>query len=307
MTSYAYLGPRGTFAETALRLLPAADGCEHVAFASVGLALAAVRRGEVAGALVPIENSIEGSVPSTLDDLASGDQLQIIDEVTIPVRFALIARPGTELASVKTVATHPHAEAQTRGWLYGFLPGVTLLPALSTAAAVQRLAEEPQPYDAAVAAPLAAELYGMQVLVEGIADNDEASTRFVLVSNPGPLPSPTGADKTTLFLYIREDHPGALLEILTEFAVRGVNLTRIESRPTKRALGDYYFSVDVEGHVADERVGEALMGLQRVCADIRFLGSYARHDGKNSHVRIGTSDENFRAAREWLGQIRQDG
>ena len=300
----AYLGPPGTFAETALRALPAAAEYEHVPFAAVSLALAAVRNDEAVGALVPIENSVEGSVPSTLDDLATGSRLQIVDEIAIPVRFALITRPGTQIADIKTVATHPHAEAQTRGWLYANLPGVTLLPALSTAGAVAGLAQEPAPYDAAVAAPLAAELYGMAVVAEGVADNEEASTRFVLVTKPGRLSEPTGADKTTLFLYMREDHPGALLEILTEFAVRGVNLTRIESRPTKRALGDYYFSIDAEGHINDERVAEALAGLHRMCAEVRFLGSYPRHDGKEPRIRRGTSDADFRSARTWLDQVR---
>lgn len=299
-----YLGPRGTFAEAALRALPGTERHEHIPFAAVGLALAALRDGDVKAALVPIENSVEGSVPSTLDDLASGSELQIVDEITIAVRFALIARQGMRIDQIRTVATHPHAEAQTRNWLYANLPGVTLLPALSTAGAVAGLAEESAPYDAAVAAPIAAELYGMSVLAEGIADNEDASTRFVLVTKPGRLPEPTGADKTTLFLYMREDHPGALLEILTEFAVRGVNLTRIESRPTKRVLGDYYFSIDAEGHIADERVAEALMGLRRVCGDVRFLGSYARHDGKEPHVRRGTSDSDFRSARAWLDQVR---
>ena len=140
-------------------------------------------------------------------------------------------------------------------------------------------------YDAALAPSIAAEVYGLEVLADDVADNDEAWTRFVLISRPGAVPAPTGADKSTLFLYMREDHPGALLEILTEFSVRGVNLTRIESRPTRKALGDYYFSVDCEGHVADARVGEALAGLHRICAQVRFLGSYPRHDGKAPLVR----------------------
>ena len=144
----------------------------------------------------------------------------------------------------------------------------------------------------------------IRVLAEDIGDNDEAWTRFILLAQTGHLPAPTGADKTTLSLFMRADHPGALMEILTEFSVRGVNLTRIESRPTRKALGDYFFSVDCEGHVNDARVGEALAGLHRICADVRFLGSYPRHDGKQPLVRDGVTDADFRDAEQWLQQVR---
>ena len=145
------------------------------------------------------------------------------------------------------------------------------------------------------------------MLADGIGDTDEALTRFVLVRRPGVLPEPTGADKTTLSLYMRQDTPGALMAILNEFAVRGVNLTRIESRPTKRVLGDYFFSVDVEGHVADARVAEALMGLHRVCLDVRFLGSYARHDGKAPVLKAGVADGDFADALAWLDRLKESG
>ena len=144
----------------------------------------------------------------------------------------------------------------------------------------------------------------METLAEDIQDNDDATTRFVLVRLPGEIPAPTGADKTTLSLYMRQDEPGALLAILTEFAVRGVNMTRIESRPTKKALGDYFFSVDVEGHVADARVSEALMGLHRICLDVRFLGSYPRHDGREPVLRPGVTDTDFAEASKWLDQLK---
>jgi prephenate dehydratase len=182
---------------------------------------------------------------------------------------------------------------------------VHLIPESSTAAAAAALLEDPAPYDAAIAQSLAAQRYGLEILASNIADNDDASTRFVLVQRPGALPSRSGADKTTLTLFMRADHSGALLEILTEFAVRGINLTRIESRPTKKVLGDYYFSIDLEGHVDDARVGEALMGLRRVCADVRFLGSYPRHDCREPVLRSGVSDEDYDDAREWLAQIRE--
>lgn len=303
MRRLTYLGPRGTFAEAALLALGVPPDAEAVPSESVAAALAAVRTGDVESALVPIENSVEGSVTATLDDLAAGDPLVIVDEVTLPVRFTLMARPGTTLDAVRRVATHPHAEAQCRGWLARHLPGAALIPAMSTASAAAGLNDDAS-YDAAIAQSLAAERYGLEVLADDIGDSDEASTRFVQVRRPGARRAPTGADKTTLVLFMRENHPGALLEILTEFAVRGIDLTRIESRPTRRAMGDYFFSIDCEGHIDDERVGEALMGLHRICGDVRFLGSYPRHDGREPLLRPGVTDADFVRAQEWLRRMR---
>ena len=310
IANYWFLGPRGTFAEAALLAMDVDQPTEFIPARDVPTALAAVRSGEATGALVPFENSIEGVVPTTIDDLAAGDPLVIIGEVAIPVRFALLVRPGTQLADIRTVGTHPHAAAQCRGWLTANLPDAEVLTTGSTAGAAQQVSQGPSqhdsgPVDAAIAARVAGAAYGLEVLVDGIGDNAEAWTRFVLVGLPGALPRPTGADKTTVSLFMRENHPGALLGILTEFAVRGVNLTRIESRPTKKALGDYYFSVDFEGHVNDARVGEALMGLHRICAQIRFLGSYPRHDAKAPTLRPGTSDADFVDASHWLDSIRR--
>ncbi len=300
--TYAFLGPRGTFAEAAWRVLgmPDTDGQPAP---SVTVALDLVRSGEVRGALVPIENSVEGSVATTLDELATGSPLVITAEVSIPVQFALLVRPGTSISDVRVVATHPHAQAQCRGWLAENLPGSVVIPAMSTAGAAQALTEGAT-YDAAIAQRIAAEQYGLDILADGIADNDDATTRFIVVEQPGPLPDRTGADKTTLVLFMHADHPGALLEILTELSVRGINMTRIESRPTRRAMGDYFFSIDCEGHVDDERVGEALKGLHRICAHVRFLGSYPRHDGRQPLIRKGVSDSDFTDADEWLRGVR---
>ncbi|MCU1676198.1 MAG: Prephenate dehydratase, partial [Frankiales bacterium] len=159
-------------------------------------------------------------------------------------------------------------------------------------------------FDAAVADPLAAEIYALEVVARDIQDTEGAVTRFVLAVPPGPVPPPTGADKTSLVCYIADDHAGALLEILTEFAVRGVNLTRIESRPTGAGLGRYSFSIDCEGHVLEARMGEALSALHRICEDVRFLGSYARADGFAPTVRRATSDEDFAEASAWLAHLR---
>lgn len=305
MKPIGYLGPEGTFSQAALLELLKAQQLQVYtqAFGSVTSALQAVRDREAESALVPIENSVEGSVPATLDELASGDPLMIAAEITLPVQFHLWVRPGTQLADVKRITTHPHAQAQCRAWLHAAVPDAEVIPAMSTAAAAASVAHE-HLFDAAIAAPWAGEPLGLVAAAKGIADNPDAMTRFVLVTPHGEPPAPTGADKTTLVLFMRQDHPGALLEILTEFSVRGVNLTRIESRPTKKAMGDYFFTVDCEGHVADARVGEALAGLHRLCAQVRFLGSYARHDGKPPVIRPGTTNPDFAESTEWLDGIR---
>jgi len=304
---YAYLGPEGTFTEQALRSLPAAAKAQLQPCATVTLALDAVRCGDADGAVVPIENSVEGSVPVTLDELATGEPLMITREVTVPIAFALAARPGTTREDVRRVATHPHAAAQTRRWLALHLPHVQVVHVGSTAAGAAALAEPDPPWEAAICAPLAAERYRLAVLAGGIGDNPDAVTRFVLVSRPAPPAPPTGSDKTSLVAFIRDDHPGALLELLEEFQLRGVNLTRIESRPTGFGLGRYCFSIDLEGHLQDARVGEALMGLRRNCADVRFLGSYPRVDGVRPDVAPGDTEADFRDAAAWLARLRGGG
>ncbi len=302
---YAFLGPAGTFTEQALRTLPDAPDAELQPCATVTVALDAVRAGTADAAVVPIENSVEGSVPVTLDELALGEPLMIVREMTVPVAFSLLARPGTALSAVRRVATHPHAAAQTRGWVAEHLPAAEVVHASSTAAAAAALAGDGEaPWDAAISAPVAAGHYRLQTLADGIGDNPDAVTRFVLVSRPGRPAHRTGRDRTSLVAFMHSDHPGALMEILDQLAMRGVNMTRIESRPTGAALGDYCFSIDAEGHIEDRRVGEALMGLRRVCADVRFLGSYERHDGRAPTLRPGTSDAEFDDAAAWLARLR---
>jgi prephenate dehydratase len=288
---YAYLGPEGTFTEQALRSLPAAAKAELQPCSTVTLALDAVRFGEADGAVVPIENSVEGSVPVTLDELATGEPLIITREMTVPIAFSLLARNGTSADDVRRVATHPHAAAQTRRWMALHLPHAEVVHTTSTAQAAFMLTQGDPGWDAAISAPVAAEHYRLVTLAEGIGDT-------------GPPPPPTGRDKTSIVAFMRDDHPGALMEILDQLTMRGVNLTRIESRPTGAALGNYCFSIDCEGHVDDARVGEALMGLRRVCADVRFLGSYERHDGVAPDIRVGTSDREFHDAAAWLARLR---
>jgi prephenate dehydratase len=299
---YAYLGPRGTFTEAALAAFDPAAHQGAVPCPSIQATLDTVRTGEAERAIVPIESSVEGAVNATLDELATGPDLAICGELLLPVTFALLARQGTALADVKTIGGHPQAQAQCRGWLAAHLPGAEWLPASSNAEGARQAADGA--IDAALAGAFAAAQYGLEILASDVSDVPDAVTRFVVVGRPGPVPAATGADRTSLVAFLREDHPGALMELLTEFAVRGVNLTRIESRPTGDGLGKYCFSIDCEGHLDDARVGEALMGLRRVCADVKFLGSYPRHDGGRAQVRPGTSDAEFAQAAAWLGRLR---
>ena len=304
LTRYAYLGPPGTFAEQALRTLPGVAEAELLPMVTVPEALQAVRAGSADAALVPLENSVEGAVPPTLDGLAGGERLMIGREVLLPVTFNLYAAPGADLDSVKTVASHPHGLAQCRGWLRQNVPAAELVPSPSTADAAAGVVRGD--WDAAVCAPVAGERHHLTVLATEVADNAGAVTRFVLVTRPAPPPPRTGVDVTSLVAFIAHDRTGALLEVLTEFAVRGINLTRIESRPTKERIGRYCFFLDCGGHIEDARVGEALMGLRRVCADVRFLGSYPRAEAADhpGDGRAGPSDDDFADAAAWLERVR---
>lgn len=307
-TRFVYLGPEGTFAEQALRTIPAAERGSRTPARSVGEALENVRAGEANAALVPLENSIGGAVGVTLDELAEGDPLVITREVVLPVEFVLGARSGTELGAIGTVAAHPQASTQCRNWLRANLPDAVVVDVLSNGAAAAGAAAGE--YDAAICAPIGASRHRLAVLADKIADHPDAVTRFALVARPGPPPPPTGDDVTSLAVYIAHDRVGALLSVLMELAVRGVNLTRIESRPTGEALGRYVFFLDCTGHVADVRLGEALQGLRRVCAAVHFLGSYPRHrwveTGGDRPIPppAGLSDADYADATAWLARLR---
>lgn len=304
---YSYLGPRGTFTEAAVRALDGSPEPDALSCASIQATLDAVRSGEAELGVVPIESSVEGAVTATLDELAVGTELVICAEVLVPVEFALLVRPGTRLAAVRRVGGHPVAQPQCRQWLAANLPSAEFQPTASNSDAAMQVAEGR--LDAALAGVFAAELYGLQVLATGVHDRDEAVTRFVAVRLPGPPPARTPADKTSVVAFLADDHPGALMDILGQFAFRGVNLTRIESRPTGDGIGRYCFFIDCEGHVAQARVGEALMGLRRVCSAVRFLGSYpqARPDGSERAASAGQNDKSdaeFIDAADWLARIR---
>ena len=269
--TFAYLGPVGTFTEAALKKITC-DSDVLVPYANVTAALNAVRQGDAEFALVPIENSVEGVVARTLDELVTGDPLTIAGEVTLPVTFALMAKPG--VTKFLRIGTHPHAESQCRAYIAKHYPHAEIVPTSSTSAAAELVSKGE--LDAAIASSVAAGHFGLEVIAENIGDNAGAVTRFICAQKPGWIPEPTGNDRTSMAIFIDIDHAGALLEILQVFAKRNVNLTFIQSRPTGRELGHYHFIIDVEGHINDPAVGGSVEELREICDDIRFLGSYPR-------------------------------
>ncbi|GAA1176064.1 prephenate dehydratase [Ornithinimicrobium humiphilum] len=301
MTRIAYLGPAGTFTEQATQQWAPEHAADAWPAPSVPAAITALREGRVDAAVVPFENSVEGSVPATLQALLDGgddDGVRITAEVHVEVQFSLLVRPGTGLEEVRTVASHPHAFAQTREWLAATLPEAQQVPEASTARAAQAVAEGL--YDAAVAAPGAAEAYGLASAAARIADREGAVTRFVVLRTDRSVPPPTGSDRTTLVALIWQNQPGALLELLEQFATRGIDLSRLESRPTGEGLGEYCFWIDADAHLGEARMREALTGLRRTCRDVRFLGSYPRADGRPVQVPTHADDTAYAEALRWV-------
>jgi prephenate dehydratase len=253
--------------------------------------------------VIPVENSIEGGVSATLDALAGTEKIRIYGEYLVPVTFNLVVRPGVKLKDIKSIATHPVAYAQSRKWLLEKLPKHVHVPASSTAAAARDLLENGLA-DAAIAAPTITNHYKLSTLAKNIGENKKAQTRFIQIGLAGELPKPTGADKTSVIVELPTDRPGTLLEMLEQFATRGVNLTRIESRPIGDRLGRYRFNIDAEGHVFDESVGEALSGLHRFSPKVTFLGSYPRADQEQTTPNGNNSNSEYSMADAWLRNIR---
>ena len=301
----AYLGPEGTFTETAARMLRlGTDDTALVACRDVLEVLRTVERGEAARGVVPIENTLEGSVTATLDALAFETDLLIHGELELPVNLVLAVVPGTTLDSIASVRSHVVALGSSRRWLAQRLPDVEQLASASTARAAQEVAELGRGH-AAIVNPLAAERYGLEIIAEGLADRAANMTRFVMVGKH--VPPATGWDKTSLVVFIDTNRPGALLQLLEIFAARDLNLTKIESRPTKTELGEYCFFLDVEGHLNDERVGDALATVKRTQRDVRLLGSYRRSGARqrDEAERIGRDDASYREAAAWLAGWRE--
>lgn len=304
MARIAYLGPEGTFSEAALigmtaaSLIPTAPATatETVTTDSTPAALDAVRDGSADFACVPIENSIDGTVLATLDNLATGAPLQVFAELTLDVDFSIVVVPGTAAPDVRTVAAFPVAAAQVRRWLAEHLPAAQVVAAISNAAAAQDVSAGRA--DAGVSTALAAHRYGLATLADGVVDEPNARTRFVLVGRPAPPPARTGADRTSVVLRL-DNQPGALVSALSEFGIRDIDLTLIESRPTRVELGTYVFFLDCVGHVDDAAVAEALAALHRRCADVRYLGSWP------TGAAVGAAPPELDEAARWLAELRE--
>ncbi len=271
-----FLGPRGTFTEEAALSTMGVGEADMVPYSTEAEVILAAERDEVDRGIVPIENSIEGGVNATMDVLTfETHDLRIEREIVAPVRHHLLARPGVAMADVREIVSHPQATAQCRRYLAEKLPGVQVRAAYSTADAAQQVAEA-DGGRAAIGTALAGRLYGLETLDQDIEDYEDNKTRFVVVGKDRP--APTGHDKTSLVCFIYEDRPGSLLMILQEFAFRYINLTKIQSRPTKKALGDYCFWIDFEGHADDETAADALKCLQCKLREVKVLGSYPMAD-----------------------------
>ncbi|HWO82955.1 MAG TPA: prephenate dehydratase [Solirubrobacterales bacterium] len=271
----AYLGPAGTFTEDALGEAIPEGGFEPLRTATIPDAILAVERGEAERALVPIENSLEGSVRPTLDTLVfEAGAVTIVGEHDYRVRVHLIARKGTRAEEVEAVLSHPQPLAQCQRFLRETFPEVELRNVSSTAAAVRMVSESSRPW-AALGARAAASLYGCELLQEGVEDQDDNVTRFVWIAPAASEPVGSGPWKTSLvFSEVGADHPGALVDCLSEFSGRGINLTRIESRPLRQGLGQYMFFCDLEGRETDSTVAEAIAALRTKASSVRILGSY---------------------------------
>jgi prephenate dehydratase len=297
--TYSYLGPAGTFTEAALKQVPQAEGQVWKPVNNVGEAFDDVVSGRSVAAMIAIENSVEGGVSATQDALANIPGLRIVGEYLVKVNFVLVARHGTTLADVRVVNAHPVAYGQTRRWLDTHLPEHGHLPSTSNVAAAAALLES-DVADAAIAPPGITDHHDLVVLANDIGDNPNAVTRFVLVSRIAPVAERTGADKTSIIAELPDDRAGALLEMLEQFATRGVNMSLLESRPIGDSLGRYRFVIDLDGHILDERVADALLGLKRFSPNVIFLGSYPRADKLAITVTQRYGDEVFIEARDWL-------
>lgn len=277
--TYAYLGPEGTFTQTALRRLqsavPPGRRAPHRPFPTVPAALEAARRGDCEAAVVPLENSVRGVVPATMDQLAAAD-MHINAEIEVPVSFALMAPAGLAQEDVTVVHSHPHALGQCEDWLRTRLSGARTRTVTSTAAAAQEVARARTPGHAAVAAPPAAELYGLRILATGLGREAGAVTRFVSVAPRWCHPARSARERTSLLVSLGRGGPALLPDVLTEFHARGVALSWIQSWPTGEGLGSYHLFLDVDAHIDNRPLRTAMAAVEALDVEVRFLGSYPR-------------------------------
>lgn len=301
-TSVGYFGPAATFTEQALLTQADYAMARREPLPTIVDVLEAVERGQVDLGFVPLENGIEGSVSITLDSLVFDFDLLIQREVVLDIHLALLANEGTKLSDVKVVASFPHALAQCRKFLQTKVAGARGIAAASTAEAAKELSTHPDPTAAVIAPVLAAETYGLAILAEAIEDHPENQTRFVAVAASG-VPRPTGHDRTSIVCFQGADRPGNLHSILGQFAARDINLTKLESRPTKRGLGDYCFVIDLEGHIGDEIVADCLRDLHASLFRVKFLGSYPAA-GRHGSDRRRDAERAWREADRWIQSLR---
>ena len=301
-TSVAYLGPQGTFTEEALLTQPDYAAGALRPLPQIVDVLDAVAAGRADLGLVPIENAIEGSVNAALDGLVFDYDLLIQREVVVDIHLHLMAPLGCRLDDVRRIVSIPVALAQCQKFVHARLPGVEQVASNSTAEAARLLGEHAEPGMAAIAPRLAADLYGLAVIAEDVEDHPDNQTRFVSVARHG-IPAPTGHDRTSIVCFQRDDRPGSLHGILGQFAARDINLTKVESRPTKRSLGDYCFVIDLAGHIGDELVADCLRALHAELSAVKFLGSYPAA-GAQGPARRREAGDAWRAADRWLGELR---
>jgi prephenate dehydratase len=301
-TTVAYFGPAATFTQEALLTQPDLAEAELTSLNSITGVLDAVARGDVELGFVPIENGIEGTVSATIDGLIHDVDLHIQREVVMDIHLHLMARSGTTIEGIRSVSSYPHALAQCQKYLVQELPTAEQRAANSTADAARLLGESGSADEAAIAPRLAAERYGLVILAEDVEDHADNQTRFVLVAKTR-IPKPTGHDKTSIVCFQRADHPGSLHGILGQFAARNINLTKLESRPTKQGLGDYCFVIDLSGHVGDEVVADCLRDLHASLAGVKFLGSYPA-GGEHGPEQRRQADAAWQAADDWLRELR---
>jgi prephenate dehydratase len=303
-TTVAYLGPEGTFTEEALVSQDDLANARRLPLTSFSEVLEAVDKAKADIGLVALENSIEGTVNVTLDQLIFAHDLWIVRELQLEVVQCLMGLKGTRLELVKRVLSMPVATAQCRTWLSAHLAGAEEETSPSTADAARQVAEAQDPHVAAIGTRRAAALYGLEVLAEGIEDHDSNTTRFVVVARPERgIPAPTGHDKTSIVCFQSSDHPGSLHAILGQFAARNLNLSKLESRPTKQALGEYCFVIDFAGHIADEVVADCLRDLHAMLRAVKFLGSYPA-GGEDGEQRRQAASDAWLAADNWMQDLR---
>ncbi len=302
VTSVAFFGPSGTFTEEALLTQSDLSAAALSPRSSIDEVLEAVASGEVDRGFVPLENAIEGTVNATMDGLIFGEDLYIEREVVLDIHLQLMAKPGTRLEQVTRVHSFPHALAQCRGFLARTIPDAQTVAATSTADGARQVGENGGPHDAAIAPRLAAALYGLDVIADDIEDHADNQTRFVAVARDS-IAAPTGHDHTTIVCFQDADRPGSLYGILGQFAARDINLTNLQSRPMKRGLGQYCFVIDMEGHLADQVIGDCLRDLRSHLAELKFLGSYPAGGDASDSVRASVVEQRAMAD-DWVTALR---